>query len=184
MKHQGKTTQRKRKRGVVAHADTHNCVVGWSCVVKPATVWFGGDEAGAISHRVVMFLAFGCARALDCRWCLGQCGLWPTAARWWWAIGSIRGCMQPSGKGLVWVVGCIRRVYDRRGVWWMCELKPTTTRHRGGGSRKPKLAATGWWWAGEYVRGYMQLLGGVVVGGWQPGQGSCCSRGVGGCGLG
>jgi len=31
------------------------------------------------------------------------------------------------------------------------------------------------------TRGHQE---GFVVGGWQPGQGSCCSRDVGGCGLG
>jgi len=66
----------------------------------------------------------------------------------------------------------------------MCEPEPTTTEHRGGGLRKPKLTAAGWWLASGCVHGYARPPGGVVVGGWQPGQGSCCSRGVGGCGLG
>jgi len=40
---------------VIVHAGARDCVVGWLRVPKPATVWFGGDEAGAVSHRVVMF---------------------------------------------------------------------------------------------------------------------------------
>ena len=60
---------------MAAHAGARDRVVGWLRVPKPATVWFGGDEAGAVSHQVVMFLAFACSGALDRRWCLGQCGL-------------------------------------------------------------------------------------------------------------
>jgi len=53
---QGKTTtQGKRKRCVVAHAGARDRMVGWSCMPKPVTVWFGGDEAGTISHWVVVF---------------------------------------------------------------------------------------------------------------------------------
>jgi len=73
--------------------------------------------------------------------------------------------MQPSGEGLVWVVGRIRRAYDRWGAWWIREPKPTTTGHRGGSLRKPKLVAAGWWWAGGCVRGYMWPPVGVVAGG-------------------
>ena len=40
---------------MVAHAGARDSVVGWLRVLKPATVWFGGDEARAVSHRVVMF---------------------------------------------------------------------------------------------------------------------------------
>ena len=54
-------------------------------------------------------MAFGCARALDCRWCLGQCGLWPTATRWCWAVGSICRYIQPSGE---WCFGSLA-VYAR-----------------------------------------------------------------------
>jgi len=57
---------------VVTYAGDYDLVVSWSCMLKPATVWFGGDEARAISHWVVVFLAFGCAGALDCWWCIGQ----------------------------------------------------------------------------------------------------------------
>ena len=49
------TTQGKRKRCGAAHAGARDRVVGWSHLPKPATVWFGGDEAGAVSHQVVMF---------------------------------------------------------------------------------------------------------------------------------
>ena len=82
--------------------------------------------------------------------------------------------MQPSWDGLVWVVGSIRQAYDCRWVRWMREPKPTTTGHHGGGLRKPKLAAARWWWAGSCVCGNAKPPGGVVVGSWQPGQGSCC----------
>jgi len=51
---------------VAAHAGARDCVVGWSHLPKHTTVWFGGDEARAVSHQVVMFLAFVCAGALDC----------------------------------------------------------------------------------------------------------------------
>ena len=40
---------------MIVHAGARDCVVGWLRMPKPATVWFGGDEAGAVSHRVVMF---------------------------------------------------------------------------------------------------------------------------------
>ena len=40
---------------MVAHAGTRRHVVGCSCVLKPATVWFGGDEARAVRHHVVVF---------------------------------------------------------------------------------------------------------------------------------
>ena len=40
---------------MVAHAGARDRVVGWSRVPKPTTVWFGCDEAGAVSRRVVMF---------------------------------------------------------------------------------------------------------------------------------
>jgi len=66
----------------------------------------------------------------------------------------------------------------------MHEPETTTARYCGGSLRKLKLTAARWWWAGGCLRGYAQPPGGVVVGGWQPGQGSCCSRGVGGCELG
>ena len=47
--------QGKRKRCAVAHAGACVRVVGWPYVLKPATMWFGGDESGTIGHRVVMF---------------------------------------------------------------------------------------------------------------------------------
>ena len=126
---------------MVAHAEARDHVVGWLHVPRHATLWFAGDEAGAVSHRVVMFWRSDVLGHSIAGGVLGQCGLWPTAAGWWGAVGSIRGCMQLSGEGLVWVFGHMRRAYDRRAAWWMREPKPTTTGYRGGGLRKPKLAA-------------------------------------------
>jgi len=40
---------------VAVHAGARDRVVGWSRMLKPATVWFGGDKAGAVSHRVEVF---------------------------------------------------------------------------------------------------------------------------------
>jgi len=114
--------------------------------------------------------------------------------------GSV-GCGQqlPGGGG---PSGAYADVCSRRGRGWIGSLAVCAghTSARGPGrfaSRSPRpLGIVVAVYASRNSRppggggpvgmcvGTCSRLGGVVVGGWQPGQGSCCSRGVGGCGLG
>ena len=174
--HQGKTTtEGKRKRWVVAHAEARDGVVGWSHVPKPVTVWFGGDKTRAVSHWVVVFGArmyrgtrlpvlFGAVWAVvnSCRVVVGRREHTRVYEAVWGGVGSGR---------WRYTLG----IHAPGGAWWMREPEPTTAGHCGGGLRKSKLTAARWWWAGGYMCGYARQPGGVVVGGWQPGQGSCCS---------
>jgi len=99
---------------VAAYAGARDRVVGWSRVPKPATVWFGGDEAGAVSHQVVMFGVRMC-RGTRLPMVFGAVWAVANSCRVVGAVGSICRCMQPSGEGLIWVVGRMRRAYNRLG---------------------------------------------------------------------
>ena len=169
---------------MVAHAGARDHVVGWSRVLKPATVCFGGDEARAVSHRVVMFWRSDVLGHLIADGVWGSVGCGQQLPGGGGPSGAYAGVCGRRGRGWFGSLAVCARHMTAQGAWWVCEPEPTTTGHRGGGLRKPKLVAAGWWWAGGYRRGYVWPPGGVVVGSWQPGQGSCCSRGVGGCWLG
>ena len=169
---------------MVAHAGARDRVVGWSCVPKPATVWFGGDEAGAVSHWMVMFWRSDVPGHSIADGVWGSVGCGQQLPGGGGPSGAYAGVCGHRERGWFGSLAICAEHTTTEGAWWVREPEPMTTGHRGGGLQEPKFAAAGWWWAGGYMRGYAQLPGGVVVGGWQPGQGSCCSRGVGGCGLG
>jgi len=131
---------------VVAQARARDRVVGWSRVLKPATMWFGGDEAGGVSHRVVLFWRSHVPGHSIASGVWGSVGCGQQLRGGGGPLGAYAGVCSRWGR--CWLVSltiCTGHT-TAEGAWWMCEPEPTTTGHHGGGLHKLKLAAAGWWW--------------------------------------